>query len=68
MVAWRKGNKAGVQLSAKVTQGKLEVGTEVITGFAMKFIYTNTVPALEQREVQTVDVIVPVYVHLGKIN
>ena len=68
MVAWRKGNKAGVQLSAKVTQDKLEVGTEVITGFAMKFIYTNTVPALEQREVQTVDVIVPVYVHLGKIN
>lgn len=68
VVAWRKGNKAGVQLSAKVTQGKLEVGTEVITGFAMKFIYTNTVPALEQREVQTVDVIVPVYIHLGKIN
>merc|ERR1712025_1530365 len=59
VVAWRKGNKAGVHLSAKINEN-LESGTEITTGFAMKFVYTNTVPALEQR-VQTADVIMPVY-------
>ena len=66
VVAWRKGNKAGIYLSAKIdpdTSGK-----DIITGFAMKFIYTNTVPALEQREIQTSEVYAPVYVNLGKIH
>lgn len=66
VVAWRKGNKAGVHLSAKLNEN-LESGSEIITGFALKFLYTNTVPALEQR-VQTVDVIVPVYVNIGIVS
>lgn len=66
VVAWRKGNKAGVHLSAKLNEN-LESGSEIITGFALKFVYTNTVPALEQR-VQTVDVIVPVYVNIGIVS
>ena len=66
VVAWRKGNKAGIQLSAKI-MSSVQPGQEVVTGFALKFVYTNTVPALEQREVQTVDVIVPIYVILGAV-
>merc|ERR550539_2209792 len=38
IVAWRKLNS------------DLTPGTEVITGFALRFLYTNTVPSLEQRE------------------
>ena len=55
-----------MHLSAKINEN-LESGTEITTGFAMKFVYTNTVPALEQR-VQTADVIIPVYVNLGILS
>lgn len=67
LIAWRKGNKAGLILSALLESG-LEKGEEIVTGFAMKFVYTNTVPALEQREVQTSEITVPVYVILGNVE
>jgi hypothetical protein len=65
VISWRKGNKAGIILSAKISSD-LQDGDEIITGFALKFVYTNTVPALEQREIQKSEVIIPVYVILGK--
>ena len=40
---------------------------EILTGFGVRFMYTNTVPALEQREIQKVDITIPVYVVLGKM-
>ena len=65
LVAWRKGNKAGIMLSAIIDKN-VQAEDEIVTGFALKFVYTNTVPALEQREVQTSEIIAPVYVILGK--
>ena len=41
---------------------------EIVTGFGVRFVYTNTVPALEQREVQKVEITVPVYVVLGQMT
>ena len=67
LVAWRKGNKAGIILSAIVSKD-VKDNEDVTIGFAMKFIYTNTVPALEQREVQTSEIIAPVYITLGTVT
>ena len=67
LVAWRKGNKAGIILSAIVDKDVKE-NDEITVGFALKFIYTNTVPALEQREVQTSEIITPVYITLGSVQ
>lgn len=67
LVAWRKSNKAGIILSS-LLEANLERGQEIVTGFALKFVYTNTVPALEHREVQTSEIIAPIYVILGKIS
>ena len=36
--------------------------------FALKFVYTNTISALEKKEVQTADILVPVYIVLGTIE
>ena len=54
IVAWRKSNKVGIKAKAKLNCD-LERGDEVITGFALRFLYTKTVPSLEQREIQTSD-------------
>ena len=68
VVSWRKGNKAGILLSAVIDKD-VKVGDDIVTGFALKFVYTNTVPALDSsREVQTSDVTAPVYVVLGKME
>ena len=67
LIAWRKGNKAGILLSA-ILDENVKPEDEIITGFALKFIYTNTVPALEQREVQTSEIIAPIYVILGRAS
>merc|ERR1719342_1411229 len=40
IVAWRKVNKVG-----------LVAGDEVVTGFALRYEYTNTLTSLEQKEV-----------------
>jgi len=48
--------------------GKPETEEEILAGFGVRFMYTNTVPALEQREIQKVDVTTPVYVVLGKMS
>ena len=66
VVAWRKGNKVGVFLHV-VPDSDLKPGAEVIAEFALKFVYTNTISALEKREVQTTDILVPIFISLGKI-
>ena len=63
-MAWRKSNKVGIKAKAKLNCD-LKAGTEVITGFALRFLYTNTVPSLEQREIQTSEITIPVFVVLG---
>ena len=67
VVSWRKGNKAGIVLSAHIDKN-IQKNEDIVTGFALKFVYTNTVPALEQREVQTSDITAPVYVTLRKME
>ena len=66
VVAWRKGNRVGVFLSATPGE-KLSPGDEVVAEFALKFVYTNTISALEKKEVQTADILVPVYIILGSV-
>ena len=51
----------------KSQQKSQQSDEEILTGFGVRFMYTNTVPALEQREIQKVDVTIPVYVVLGKM-
>ena len=65
VVAWRKGNKVGVVLSA--TPHKENVG-DLIVSFGLKFLYTNTVSALEQREIQTAFIVIPIFINLGPLG
>lgn len=67
VVSWRKGNKACVMLSAMLDKN-IQQGDDIVTGFALKFVYTNTIQAIENREVQTSDITAPVYVVLGKME
>ena len=53
--------------NSKSQQKSQQSDEEILTGFGVRFMYTNTVPALEQREIQKVDVTIPVYVVLGKM-
>lgn len=56
-------------MPARFAKPKSEkVEEEIVTGFGVRFVYTNTVPALEQREVQKVEITVPVYVVLGQMT
>ena len=64
---WRKSNKVGIKARAKLNPD-IGIGSEVITGFCLRFLYTNTVLSAEQREIQTSDVAIPVFVILGKIK
>jgi hypothetical protein len=76
VVKWRKGNKVLLSLNAILparfekpkTATKPIEEEEILTGFGVRFMYTNTVPALEQREIQKVDITVPIYVVLGKMT
>lgn len=67
VVSWRRSNKVGVKLAAKV-QDDVSVGEKVVVTFGLKFLYTNTISALEQRSMQTVDVVIPVNVVLGNAS
>ena len=67
IVAWRKVNKVGIVARARL-EPDLSSGDEVVTGFALRFEYTNTLTSLEQKEVSRYDITVPVYVVLGKVS
>ncbi len=65
LVRWRRANKVGVALKAKIGEG-IKKEEEAVVGVAMRFVYTNTISALEQREVQKADICLPIFVKLGK--
>lgn len=65
MVVRRKSNKAFVRLIVKPRED-LSVGSEVITGFTMQHVYTNTIATtVENKEPQKFDHKVKVFVTLG---
>jgi len=62
VVAWRKSNKVGILMGVKPTEEK------VVVGFAIQYQYTNTVFALDSKEVHTATLRVPVFLTLGQTN
>jgi len=60
LVVWRKNNKVGLRL--EVTANK---AGEQIIGFGFQYQYTNTVFALDTKEVHTATLRIPVYLALG---
>lgn len=60
IVQWRKSNKVGLQLSAV----PLAAGP-VVVGFGVQYQYTNTVFALDSKEVHTATMKIPVFLNLG---
>ncbi len=67
LVRWHRANKVGVALRAHVDESA-KVGEKAVVELAMSFVYTNTISALEQREVQTAEIFVPLYIVLGEIK
>lgn len=67
IVAWRKDNRVGVHFSADI-DSTVATGTPIMTSMALKFLYTNTISALEQREAQTAEIMIPVHLNLGSAS
>lgn len=67
VVVWRKANKVEVKFYV-VPDEKLEVGDEVIVGFAMRFTYHDKIISpLEQKEGKDVNVDVRYFLNVGNI-
>ncbi|TRY61406.1 hypothetical protein TCAL_03671 [Tigriopus californicus] len=64
IVAWRKDNRVGVHFSARI-DSDVTPNTPIMTSMALKFLYTNTISALEQKEAQTAEIMIPVHLNLG---
>jgi len=62
VVVWRKSNKVGLMMGVTPSDGK----GDVIVGFGIEYQYTNTVFALDNKELQTVIMKIPVFLNLGK--
>jgi len=60
VVQWRKSNKVGLQLGVIPR----EAG-KVVVGFGIQYQYTNTVFALDSKEVHTATMRIPVFLNLG---
>jgi len=60
LVVWRKSNKVGLRLEVTPT-----TGGEQIVGFGIQYHYTNTVFALDSKEVHTATMRIPVFLSLG---
>lgn len=67
VVLSRKSNKVWVRLAAKVGDS-LSVGDEVITTIGVKFLFTNTLSALEQKTIQAEEVYIPINICLGNVK
>jgi len=63
VVQWRKSNKVGLQLSTIPGQEG-----PVIVGFGIQYQYTNTVFALDFKEVYTATMRIPVFLNLGSAS
>jgi len=61
VVAWRKSNKVGITVRVKPTDVE-----KVVVSFAIQYQYTNTVFALDSKEVHTATMRVPVFLTLAK--
>eukprot|EP00095_Tigriopus_kingsejongensis_P003533 snap_masked-scaffold106_size358372-processed-gene-0.10 protein:Tk03533 transcript:snap_masked-scaffold106_size358372-processed-gene-0.10-mRNA-1 annotation:"dynactin subunit 4" len=59
VVSWRKGNQVGLHMLAHLEED-VAPGSDVRASFCLQFIYTNTISALEQKEAQKADILVPV--------
>lgn len=61
VVLWRKSNKVGVLVGVcpRSSSGK------VVVGFAIQYQYTNTVFALDSKEVHTATMRIPVFLTIG---
>jgi len=66
-VAWRRGNRVGLKLRAQVS-ADVQSGDSALVSFCLRFVYTNTISALEQREIQTEDIHLPVHLNLGEVQ
>jgi len=60
VVQWRKSNKVGLQLGVIPREGG-----KVVVGFGIQYQYTNTVFALDSKEVHTATMRIPVFLNLG---
>lgn len=61
----RKSNKAFVRLSVKPAEG-LTLGTEVVAGFTIQHVYTNTIATtVENKEPQKYEHKIKVFITLG---
>lgn len=66
-MVWRKSNKAFVKLAVTPNEG-LELGTEIVAGFTMQHIYTNTIATtVENKEPDKHDHDVRVFLSLGNL-
>ncbi|KAJ3641470.1 hypothetical protein Zmor_027977 [Zophobas morio] len=67
LVVWRKSNKAFVKLLVTPKQG-LALNTEIVAGFTMQHIYTNTIATtVENREPDKHDHNIRVFLTLGNL-
>ncbi|XP_018565105.1 dynactin subunit 4 [Anoplophora glabripennis] len=67
LVKWRKSNKAFVKLNVTPISD-LSLNSEVVCGFIMQHIYTNTIASkVENKEPQKYDHKVKVFLHLGQL-
>nr|CAH7743499.1 unnamed protein product [Callosobruchus chinensis] len=65
LVKWRKSNKAFIRL-AVTPNGDLPLNSEVVCGFVMQHIYTNTITSkVENKEPQQYNHKVKVFLNLG---
>lgn len=65
LVVRRKSNKAFIKLIVK-PRDDLSLGTEVVTGFIMQHVYTNTIATtVENKEPQKYDHNIKVFINLG---
>jgi len=62
LVVWRKSNKVGLRLEVTPT-----MAGEQVVGFGIQYHYTNTVFALDSKEVHTATMRIPVFLNLGSI-
>lgn len=68
MVKWRKSNKAVIKL--KITpRSDLNLGDEVVVGFVMQHVYTNTIATSveKDKEPQKCEHKIKVFFSLGKL-
>merc|ERR1712029_612132 len=63
LVVWRKNNKVGLKLLVTPSSAG-----EQIIGLGIQYQYTNTVFALDTKEVHTATMRIPVFIALGSVD